>query len=105
MTSALTRAAAALSRARALGERWLLAPWQQLAAPLRRRTRSYAVVPVSSGPTDLRIEHRSGVVIEIEHDGRVVVHTPASLHLHATGELALSSDTHIGLAAPRIDLN
>jgi hypothetical protein len=83
--------------ARSLAKRWL---W-----PEPRLPRPYTVVPVSSASTDVRIEHRSGVVIEIEHDGRVVVHTPSALHLHADGDLAITSDTHIGLAAPRIDLN
>ncbi|MEC7947585.1 MAG: hypothetical protein VX265_08440 [Myxococcota bacterium] len=60
---------------------------------------------MKSETTDIRIEHASGVVLEIEHDGTIVLSTPGALSLHADGELQLSSDTHIGLVAPRIDLN
>lgn len=72
---------------------------------LHRPARTYAVVPVNSETTDVRIEHVSGLVVQIEHDGTLVVTAPGNLALHAQGDLRITSDTHIGLAAPRIDLN
>jgi hypothetical protein len=67
-------------------------------------SKAYAIVP-SKDSSDLCIEHVSGVVIRIEEDGRVTVSSPSSLSLHAEGDLEISSNTHIGLVAPRIDLN
>ena len=67
--------------------------------------RTYEIIPVKSETTDLRIEHASGVVLQIEHDGTVLVSTAGALSLHADGDLEISSGTHIGLSAPRIDLN
>lgn len=78
---------------------------RRLARMIRRPTQTYEVIPVKSATTDLRIEHVSGVVIQIEHDGTVILNSPSSLQLHADGDLQISSDTHIGLSAPRIDLN
>ncbi|MEL6344532.1 MAG: hypothetical protein AAFV53_15555 [Myxococcota bacterium] len=72
---------------------------------LRRPARTYEVVSVQSETTDIRIEHASGVVVQIEHDGTVILSTPGNMALHADGDLRITSDTHIGLAAPRIDLN
>ncbi len=69
------------------------------------RPTSYAIVPSPDDSTDLCIEHASGVVIRIENDGRVVVSSPSGLALHADGDLEITSNTHIGLVAPRIDLN
>ena len=74
-------------------------------ANLVRSPKPYAIVPSPNESTDLCIEHVSGVVIRIEHDGRVIVSTPSSLALHADGDLEITSNTHIGLVAPRIDLN
>lgn len=71
----------------------------------QRLSPTYTVVPVKSETTDIRIEHASGVVLQIEHDGTVILSTPGDLAFHANGNLHLTSDTHIGLAAPRIDLN
>lgn len=68
-------------------------------------TDTFAIVPSPDGSTDLCIEHVSGVVIRIEHDGSVIVSTPSNLALHAEGNLEITSNTHIGLVAPRIDLN
>lgn len=65
----------------------------------------YSIQPVNSSSTDLRIVHRTGVVIQIETDGSVIVSSANNLTLHAKGNLAIASDTHIGLVAPRIDLN
>jgi len=78
---------------------------RRLTRLVQRPARTYEVVPVKSETTDIRIEHASGVVLQIEHDGTVIVSSPGSLELHADGDLRLTSDTHIGLAAPRIDLN
>ena len=72
---------------------------------LQRPPRTYEVIPVKSETTDIRIEHASGVVLQIEHDGTVILSSPSNLELHADGDLRISSDTHIGLVAPRIDLN
>ena len=66
---------------------------------------TYAIVTSPDPNTDLCIEHASGVVIRIENDGRVVVSSPGDLAFHADGNLEISSNTHIGLVAPRIDLN
>ena len=96
---------APLAMVGAVAEHWVFAPCRRLWTVLRARPKSYAVVPIGSETTDVRIEHKSGVVVDIEHDGRVVIHTPASMHLHAVGNLEITSDTHIGLVAPRIDLN
>lgn len=60
---------------------------------------------MKSETTDIRIQHASGLVLQIEHDGTVIIATPGKLALHAAGDLQLTSDTHIGLTAPRIDLN
>lgn len=78
---------------------------RRLTRLVQRPARTYEVVPVKSETTDIRIEHASGVVLQIEHDGTVIVSSPGNLELHADGDLRLTSDTHIGLAAPRIDLN
>ncbi len=78
---------------------------QRLKRLLPLPTRTYEIIPVKSETTDIRIEHTSGVVLQIEHDGTVLLSAPGNLSLHANGDLAISSDTHIGLAAPRIDLN
>ncbi len=72
---------------------------------VRRPARTYEIIPVKSETTDIRIEHASGVVLQIEHDGTVIVSAPGDLAQPAGGDLSLSSDTHIGLTAPRIDLN
>ena len=66
---------------------------------------TYAIIPSPDDQTDLCIEHASGVVIRIETDGRVVVSSPNDLAFHADGNLEITSNTHIGLVAPRIDLN
>jgi hypothetical protein len=66
---------------------------------------NYAVVPVNSKTTDVKIVHNTGTVIQIETDGSVIVSAPNNLTLHASGNLQIVSDTHIGLTAPRIDLN
>ena len=78
---------------------------QNLTKWLHRPAPTYDVVPVKSETTDIRIEHVSGVVLQIEHDGTVILSTPGKLAFHADGDLRITSDTHIGLAAPRIDLN
>ena len=66
-------------------------------------TKSYEIQKVASN--DLLITHRSGVVIQIKEDGTVLVASPGNLELHAVGNLQITSGTHIGLVAPRIDLN
>lgn len=70
-----------------------------------KKQTTYTITPVKSETTDLQITHISGVIIRIEHDGTVIVSSPKHLGLHANGNLHISSDTHIGLKAPRIDLN
>jgi hypothetical protein len=65
----------------------------------------YDIVPVNSDTTDVKIVHTTGTVIQIETDGSVIVSAPNNLTLHAVGDLQIASDTHIGLTAPRIDLN
>lgn len=69
------------------------------------KTTSYSIIPVKSATTDLIVKHITGVEIRIETDGTVVVSTPANLSLYATGSVQIKSDMHIGLIAPRIDLN
>ncbi len=78
---------------------------RKLARLVRPPARTFEVIPVKSETTDIRIEHASGVVLQIEHDGTVILSTPRNMALHADGDLRISSDTHIGLVAPRIDLN
>jgi len=78
---------------------------RRLSRLVQRPARTYEVIPVKSETTDIRIEHASGVVLQIEHDGTVLLSSPGKLSLHADGDLQISSDTHIGLVAPRIDLN
>lgn len=78
---------------------------RRLTRLVRRDAQTYEVVPVKSETTDIRIHHASGVVLQIEHDGTVILSAPGKLQLHADGDLQITSDTHIGLAAPRIDLN
>ena len=70
-----------------------------------QKKQTYTITPIKSESTDLQITHISGVVINIEHDGTVIVSSPKHLGLHANGNLHISSNTHIGLKAPRIDLN
>jgi hypothetical protein len=67
--------------------------------------KTYSITPIKSTTTDIQITHKTGVVISIEYDGSVIVSSPNNLTLHATGNLELSSGSHIGLVAPRIDLN
>lgn len=78
---------------------------RRLTRLVQRPARTYEVIPVKSETTDIRIEHASGVVLQIEYDGTVILSAPGDLALHADGDLRITSDTHIGLAAPRIDLN
>lgn len=78
---------------------------RRLTRLLQRPTQTYEVIPVKSETTDILIQHISGVVLQIEHDGTVLLSTPGELELHADGDLRITSDTHIGLVAPRIDLN
>ena len=72
---------------------------------LFKKEQTYTISEIKSDTTDLKITHESGVIIQIEHDGTVIVISPKHLALHARGNLQISSDTHIGLKAPRIDLN
>lgn len=65
--------------------------------------KTYEIQQVES--RDLLITHRSGVTIQICENGSVLVTSPSSLELHARGNLQISSDTHVGVVAPRIDLN
>lgn len=69
------------------------------------KRKPYQIVNVNSETTDLRITHDTGVVVQIEKNGNVVISTPNELELHAKGNMQLISETHIGLTAPRIDLN
>jgi hypothetical protein len=74
-------------------------------ATLTRTPKAFSIVPAPLPDGDLVIEHVSGVTVRIEPDGRVHITSPSSIQFHAVGDLQLSSDTHIGLYAPRIDLN
>lgn len=65
--------------------------------------RTYKIQKAESN--DLLITHRSGVAIQIKEDGTVIVASPSNLELHANGNLQITSGSHIGLVAPRIDLN
>ena len=69
------------------------------------KKKPYAISSTKSETTDLTITHITGVVIQIQKDGSVVVNSPSNLTLHAVGNLEITSDTHIGFAALRIDLN
>lgn len=80
----------------------ILRRFREMVRPARP---TYAIVPSPSETTDVCIEHVSGVTIRIEHDGRVIVSAPSSMAFHAEGDLQITSNTHIGLVAPRIDLN
>lgn len=77
----------------------VLTKLKQLIVP----TKTYEIQKVAS--SDLVITHRSGVVIQIKEDGTVLVASPSNLELYAKGNLQITSGTHIGLVAPRIDLN
>jgi len=79
--------------------------FRRLTQLLKRAPQTYEVIPIKSETTDIRIQHTSGVVIQIEHNGTVIISAPGNMALHADGDLRITSDTHIGLAAPRIDLN
>lgn len=65
----------------------------------------YQIVPVNSETTDVKVIHITGAAVQIEKNGAVIISTPGELELHAKGNLQIVSDTHIGLTAPRIDLN
>lgn len=69
------------------------------------KSKTYSLIEVKSETTDVVIKHASGVVIQIELDGTVLVSTQGPLQLYSGGDMELKSDTHIGLVAPRIDLN
>ena len=64
--------------------------------------KNYQIIPIGY---DVMIKHKSGVVVKIDHDGTVAITSPGNLELHAAGNLQITSNTHIGLVAPRIDLN
>lgn len=64
--------------------------------------KNYEIIPADY---DLVIKHKSGVIVKIKEDGSVAISSANALELHSVGNLQISSDTHIGLVAPRIDLN
>jgi K+/H+ antiporter YhaU regulatory subunit KhtT len=72
---------------------------------LFRKEKTYSIAEVNDSTTDLTIQHKTGVTIQIEKDGTVIVSSPSNLQLRAAGNLEIISGTHIGLVAPRIDLN
>lgn len=69
------------------------------------KKKPYSITPVNSATTDLTITHVTGVVVQIEKDGSVIISSPSNLSLQAIGNIQITSDTHIGFTAPRIDLN
>lgn len=55
----------------------------------------------------LTVANRRGAVatVNIDPAGNVAVTNVGSTSWHSTGDISIRSDTHIGLSAPRIDLN
>lgn len=69
------------------------------------KRKPYTIKPVNSDITDVVITHITGVEIRIESSGTVIISSPTNLELRSNGNLHIESKTHIGLVAPRIDLN
>ena len=77
---------------------------RRLTRLVQQPARTYGVVPVKSETTDIRIEHASGVILQIEHDGTVIVSSPGNLECTRMGPAALVGYPHRSVR-PRIDLN
>lgn len=69
------------------------------------KRKTYDIIPLTDQNKDVVIKHHTGVEVAICSDGSVIISSPKNLGLHADGNLYMSSNTHIGLSAPRIDLN